>query len=208
MIGYTYLYNSDFEQADKLFDEALRIAEPDSLFLRFAAVNKVLGYLYSGQPHKAYQSLLRVRSRLGASWLQGFPEDNRMRVLWLEGQILNDLRLEDEAIVLLRKARDFFIQEARGYEVCRLSIELALSYAALGRFEVVRRELEFALPFLSVQKSLDRYAHAAVLLLQQALQKEGSLKTEQIRLVAHRLDGIHRAPLKARHQSPFADLQF
>jgi tetratricopeptide (TPR) repeat protein len=202
-----YLYNSNFQQADELFDEALRIAEPDSLFLRFAAVNKVLGYLHSGQPHKAYQSLLRVRSRLGTSWLQGFPEDNEMRVLWLEGQILNDLRIEDEAIVLLRRSREFFIQEARGYEVCRLSIELALSYASLGRFDMVRRELAFALPFLSAQESLDRYAHAAVHLLQQTLQKEGSLKIELIRLVAHRLDGIHRAPLKPQPQSPFADLQ-
>jgi tetratricopeptide (TPR) repeat protein len=202
-----YLYNENFEQADQLLDESLRIAEPDSLFLRFAAVNKVLSYLHSRQPHKAYQALLRVRQRLGASWLQGFPEDDQMRVVWLEGQILSALRIDDEAIVLLRKAREFFIQANRGYEVCRLSIELAFSYAAQGRLDDVHRELGFGLPFLSVQKSLHRYAHSAVLLLQQTLREQGRLREEQIRLVVLRLDSIHRAPLKAQPQSPFADLR-
>ena len=202
-----HLYNENFDEADNLLDESLRIADPDSLFLRFAAVNKVLSYLHRGQPHKAYQAFLRVRSRLGESWLQGFPEDDQMRVLWVEGQVLNALGLEVEAAVLLRRARDYFIQANRGYEVCRLSIELAMSFAAQSRYDDVRRELAFALPFLSAQKALDRYAHAAVLVLQQSLQKQGRLKQEQIQLIAHRLDSIHRAPLKAQSQSPFADLQ-
>jgi tetratricopeptide (TPR) repeat protein len=205
--GLAHLYNDSFEEADKLLDESLRIAEPDSLFLRFAAVNKVLSYLHRGQPHKAYQALLRVRSRLGDSWLLGFPEDDRMRVLWVEGQILNALGMGDEATTLLRRSRNYFIQANRGYEVCRLSIELALSYATLGQFEEVSRELAFTLPFLSAQKTLDRYAHAAVLVLQQSLQKQGRLYLEQIRQIAERLDSIHRAPLRAQPQSPFADLQ-
>ena len=129
-----------------------------------------------------------------------------MRVLWIEGQILNALEREEEAVTLLRKSRDFFVQANRGYEVCRLSIELALSYAALGRFDDVRRELAFALPFLSAQKSMDRYAHAAVLVLQKSLQDQGRLQHEQIRQIAKRLDAIHRAPLKAQPQSPFKDL--
>ena len=145
--------------------------------------------------------------RLGETRLHGIPEDDQMRVLWVEGQVLNALGLEVEAAVLLRRARDYFIQANRGYEVCRLSIELAMSYAAQSRYDDVRRELAFALPFLSAQKALDRYAHAAVLVLQQSLQKQGRLKQEQIQLIAHRLDSIHRAPLKAQSQSPFADLQ-
>jgi hypothetical protein len=151
--------------------------------------------------------LLRVRRRLGASWLQGFPEDDQMRVLWLEGQILSDLRIDDQAIVLLRRAREFFIQADRGYEVCRLSIELAVSYVAQGRFDDVHRELNFALPFLSAQNSLHRYAHSAVLLLQRTLREQGRLREDQVRLVVRHLDSIHRAPLKTQPQSPFADLR-
>jgi hypothetical protein len=95
--------------------------------------------------------------------------------------------------------------EAR--EFCRLSIELALSCVAQGRFDDVPRELGFGLPFLSAQNSLHRYAHSAVHLLQQTLREQGRLREEQIRLVVLRLDSIHRAPLKAQPQSPFADLQ-
>lgn len=191
------LYNNNFEQAAVLLDESLRAADPDSLFLGFSAVNKLLVYLWSGQPHKAYQALLRVRSGLGSSWLRGFPEPNRVHALWTEGQILSTFRIDDEAISLLRKAREFFIRSARGYEVCQISIELASTYAAQKKFDDVRRELAFGLPFCSPQRPLDDHAKDAVLHLHGTLEHQGSLEAEQIHSVTHRLDCIHRAPLQA-----------
>jgi tetratricopeptide (TPR) repeat protein len=196
------LYGDNFEQAERLLDESLRIPEPDSLLLKFAAVNKVLVYLFSGQPHKAYQCLLRVRNRLGSSWFHGFPGAGRMKVLWTEGNILSALGREEEAIAILNSVRDFFIQSGRGYEVCHISIELAMLFAAQERFREVHRELALALPFCSAQKSLDRYAKAAVLLLQRTLQEQGRLEAEQVRIVAHHLDRIHRAPLKPLPRRP------
>jgi hypothetical protein len=153
------------------------------------------------------QALLRVRNSLGPSWLRGFPEANRVSVLWTEGQILNTLRIDDEAIPLLREAREFFIRSARGYEVCHISIELASNYAARQRFVDVRRELAFGLPFCSPKRRLDDHAKEVVLLLQGALQHRGRLEADQLRAVAHRLDCIHRAPLQAPNQTSFTDLQ-
>jgi len=205
--GLTELYNNNFEQADNLLGEGLRCEEPDSLFLRYAAINRVMGYFFSGDPHKAYQVFLRVRSCLGASWLQGFPEASQVSVVWREGQILNALHVDDDAIGLLRKAREGFIRLARGHEVCHISIELALNYAARQLFDEVRRELAFALPFCSPRRALDKYAREAVLLLLGALQHQGRLEADQVRAVARRLDCIDRAPFQALSRPPFADLQ-
>lgn len=200
------LYNNNFEQADALLDESLRTSDPDTLFLRVSTVNRLLVYLFGGKPHKAYQALLRVRSSLGLSWLRGFPEPNRACALWTEGQILNTLRIDDEAIPLLKKAREFFIRSARGYEVCQISIDLASNYAAQQRFGEVRHELAFGLPFCSPQRHLDDHAKEAVLLLQGALDHQGRLEADQLHAIAHRLDCIHRAPLQAPRQTSLADL--
>lgn len=199
----TDLYSNRFEEADALLDESLRAAEPDSLFLRFAAVNKVLVLYFRGAPHKAYQALLRVQSSLGPSWLHGFPEAKQMSVLWSEGQILNVLGIDDQAVRALRKAREFFIRSNRGYEVCRISIELALSYVSQRRLDDVRRELAFGLAFCSERRVLDRQAMEGALLLQAALEHRGRLEADQVRAVAYELDCLHRAPLRAPGQRPF-----
>jgi hypothetical protein len=191
------LYNNNFEEAGDLLGESLCAAEPDSLLLRFSAVNRLLVYLCSGQPHRAYQALLRVRNRLGPSWLHGFPEIHRIHALWTEAQILNTLRFDDDAIPLLRRVREFFICSDRGYEICQISIELASNFAAQDRFEEVRRELDFGLQLCSPRKPLDRYAKEAVLLLQATLQHQGRLGAGQIRSVTNRLDRMHRTPLQA-----------
>jgi hypothetical protein len=45
------------------------------------------------------------------------------------------------------------------------------------------------------------------LLLQGTLEHQGRLEAEQIRSVDHRLDLLHRVPLKSWEQQPFASLQ-
>lgn len=199
-------YNNNFEQADALLDQSLRAAEADNLFIKISAVNRLLVYHFSGKSHKAYQILLRLRTRLGIGWLRDFPEPHRVSALWTEGQILNALGIDDEAVPLLRKAREFFIRSARGYEVCHISIELASTYAAQQRFRDVRRELAFGLPFCSPHRRLDDHAKEAVSFLQGALAHQGRLEAEQLRAVAHQLDYLHRAPLQVPRQVAFADL--
>lgn len=201
------LYSDSFDSADALLDDSLRTSEPDSLFLRFAAINKVLVLYFRGAPHKAYQALLRVQSSLGASWLHGFPEAQQMSVLWSEGLILNTLGVDDQAISALKKAREFFLRSNRGYEVCRISIELALSYAAQRRLDNVRRELAFGLAFCCEGKALEYQAMEAAFLLQGSLEHQGRLEVDQIRTVARELDRLHRAPLRAPGQHPFARVQ-
>lgn len=191
------LYSDNFVRAEELLDESLRTAEPGSLLIRYSAVNKLAVYLCSGEPHRAYRALLRVRSRLGPSWLHEFPDNiNRIYALWMEGQILNTLRLDDDAISLLRRVREFFICLDRGYEVCQISIELASNFAAQDRLQDVRRELDFGLQFCSPRKPLDCHAKEAVLLLQATLQHQGRLEADQIRSVTNRLDCVHRTPLQ------------
>ena len=111
------LYRDRFDGADTYLEESLRVQEPDSLFMRFAAINKVLVQYFGGRPFRAYKTLLRVQDSLGPSWLRGFPIANQMSVLWTEGQILNTIGLHDQAVGRLKKAREFYIQAAQGSEV-------------------------------------------------------------------------------------------
>lgn len=201
------LYRDRFDEADTYLEESLRVQEPDSLFMRFAAINKVLVQYFRGGPFRAYKTLLRVQDSLGPSWLRGFPVANQMSVLWTEGQILNTIGLHDQAVGRLKKAREFYIQAAQGSEVGHISVEIALSHAAQEQHADVRRELSFALQFCSERTALDRYAKTALLLLQGTLEHQGRLEAEQIRSVDHRLHLLHRAPLKSWDQPPFMGLQ-
>jgi tetratricopeptide (TPR) repeat protein len=201
------LYRDRFDEADTYLEESLRTQEPDSLFMRFAAINKVLVQYFGGKPYRAYKTLLRMQGSLGPSWLRGFPVANQMSVLWTEGQILNTIGLHDQAVGRLKKAREFYIQAAQGSKVGHISIEIALSHAAQERYADVRRELSFALQFCSERSPLDRYAKEALLLLQGTLEHQDRLEAEQIRSVDYRLDLLHRVPLKLRERQPFASLQ-
>lgn len=201
------LYRDRYDEADTYLEESLRVQEPDSLFMRFAAINKVLVQYFGGRPYRAYKTLLRVQGSLGPSWLRGFPVANQMSVLWTEGQILNTIGLHDQAVGRLKKAREFYIQAAQGSRVGHISVEIALSHAAQGQHADVRRELSFALQFCSERTTLDRYARKALLLLRGTLEHQGRLEAKQIRSVDHRLHLLHRVPLKSWDQQPFTGLQ-
>jgi hypothetical protein len=205
----TELYNNNFERTEELLDEAMRMEVSDSLFLRFAAVNRCFAYFFEGNPQKAYQALLRIRGSYGASWLRGFSRSGQMRVLWTEGQILNALcgGGEEGAVGLLKQARELAIGSHLGSEVCHISIELAVSCAARRRFSELRRELEFGLPFCSERRALDRYTKETVLLLLQMLEHRGRLEETQIRTASSHLDRIHRAPFQPLPKPLPADLQ-
>ncbi len=205
--GMVEILNGNYEAAENLLDESMRIGEADSIFLRYAATNRILAYFDSGNPHRAYKALLRVRGNLGDSWMQGFPERTQMRQVWLEGQILAALHCDDDAIGRFKRAREFFIRSGHGFEVGCISVDLAASYAAQDRLAEARSELAFALPFCSEERPLNRYAREGVLLLHGALQRQGRLQADQVRAVTFHLDSIHRAPLQTFRQPPFAGLQ-
>src|SRR6185295_5614735 len=198
--GVVEIFNKKFEQAEKLLDEAMRVEEPDSFLLRCAAFNRLLLYFLNGSPHKAYQALLRVRSKLGSSWLNDAPEAIEMRVLWLEGQILNALQSDDGAIGVLRKAREFAVRLGLGCEACYISLDLALAHTSQKRFTDVRKELVFALPFCSERRALDAHGKQALLVLLGSLQHRGRVEAVQIRTEAFQLDSLLRAPLQPIHQ--------
>jgi len=127
--------------------------------------------------------------------------------MWVEGQIRNALGMDEDAIGLLKKARETYIRTDCGYEVCYTSVDLALTYAIQRRFADAQHELAFALPFCSEEQTTDRYGKEAVQLLLRTLLRQGRLEVELIRAVASRMHGIHRAPLRIFPQSPFAELQ-
>ncbi len=206
--GATELLANNFEQAETLLDEAMRFEEPDSFLLRCAAFNRLLVYFLNGSPHRAYQALLRVRGTLGSSWLNDAPEGIEMRALWIEGKILNTLHCDDDAIGILRKAREFAIRLGLGCEASHISLDLAFVYATQERFTDVRDELAFALPFCSERKALDAHGKQALLFLLASLQHRGRLETVQIRTAATQLDTLLRAPLQPLHQPAFGSLSF
>jgi tetratricopeptide (TPR) repeat protein len=183
------LYRDRFEAAERYLDESLKVKQPDNLFMSYAAVNTILVRYFSGNPHRAYKSLLRVQDGMGQSWLQELPQAKQMSVLWTEGQILNSLRLNDDAVVRLKRAREFFIQAAQGSRVGQISIEIALGYAARQRHADVRRELALGLQFCSERSALDRHAKEALLLLSASSRTPGP--------PGRRTDPPHRIPAGA-----------
>jgi tetratricopeptide (TPR) repeat protein len=203
--GLAELYNQNFREAERLFDESMRVEEPDSLLLRFATINRIMTLFCSGNPQKAYQALLRVRA-LGESWLHAFPDRNQMWVWRTEGEILNALGIYEDGIGPLKKARELAVRSGSGHEVCHVSINLAHSYAAQRLLSQARRELAFALPFCSQQKPLDAYAMEAVLRLQVALSQRGRLREDEFGRVSFQLGCLYRAPLQPVPTAPFADL--
>jgi tetratricopeptide (TPR) repeat protein len=205
--GMAELFNSNFEEAEKLLDEAMRVESPDSFLLRSAAFNRLLAYFLNGSPHKAYQALLRVRGKLGSSWLNDAPEAIEMRALWVEGQILHALQSDDDAIGILRKAREAAIRLDLGCELCHISLDLALVHTTQERFSEVRDELAFALPFCSERRALDVHGKQALLALLGSLQHRGRLEAVQIRGVARQLETLLRAPLQPI-QPPYGGLPF
>jgi hypothetical protein len=205
--GVSEILNNQFEPGDKHLEQAMQIEGPDSFFLRCAALNRLVGFYWSGNSHKAYQALLRVRDKLGESWLRGAPETYEMRALSIEGQILRALHTDDDAIGVLKKARESAVRLGLGCEVCHVSLDLAQIYATQERYSEVRRELAFGVPFCSERRALDVHGREALLLLQGALQHQGRLETSQIRAVTLQLESFLRAPLQPSLQLPSARLQ-
>jgi hypothetical protein len=115
--------------------------------------------------------------------------------------------MREEAIGLLRKAREAFIRAGCGYEVCYTSVDLALTFATQRRFADVHDELAFALPFCSGEQAIERFGQEAVQLLLRRLLRQGRLEVDVIRAVASRLCDIGRTPLRIFSQSPLAELQ-
>jgi tetratricopeptide (TPR) repeat protein len=205
--GLVELNSAHHEQAETLLEEAMTTAEPDTLLLLCSATNRVLGYFDDGNPQLAYQALCGLRTRLGESWLEHLPPGLQMRQIWLEGQIRSALGMDEEAIGLLKKARESYIRADCGYEVCYTSVELALTYAKQRRFTELRHELAFALPFCSEEQEIDRFGKEAVQLLLNSLLRKNRVEIELIRAVALRLNRVHRAPLRKFDQSPMAELR-
>ena len=155
----------------------------------------------------AYQVLCGLRTRLGESWLEHLPQGLQMRQTWLEGQVRSALGMDEEAIGLLKKARQSYIRADCSYEVCYTSVELALTYAKQRRFAELQHELAFALPFCSEEQEIDRFGKEAVLLLLNALRRQNRLEVELVRAITSRLNWIYRAPLRKFDPSPLAELR-
>lgn len=205
--GLVELNSNHHEQAEVLLEEAMITAEPDTLLLLCSATNRVLGYFDEGKPQLAFQALCGLRTRLGESWLEHLPPSLQMRQTWLEGQVRSALGMDEEAIGLLKKARESYIRADCSYEVCYTSVELALTYTKQRRFAELQHELAFALPFCSEEQEIDRFGKEAVLLLLNALRGQSHLEVELVRAVASRLYRIYRAPLRKFDQSPLAELR-
>src|SRR3954469_19705704 len=205
--GLVELDSAHHQEAETLLEEAMTTAEPDTLLLLCSATNRVLGYFDDGNPQLAYQAICGLRTRLGESWLEHLPPGVQMRQTWLEGQIRSALGMDEEAIGLLKQARESYSRADCGYEVCYTSVELALTFAKQRRFTELQHELAFALPFCSEEQESDRFGKEAVQLLLNTLQRQSRLEVELIRAVASRLYWIHQAPLRKFDQSPLAELR-
>jgi len=96
---------------------------------------------------------------------------DRLRVLWLEGQIQRSLGHFELAEEALKQVRSGFVEAEIGYEVALASLDLAALYLETGRTAEVKELAAEMLPQFAARQ-IHREALAAIALFEQAARKE------------------------------------
>jgi len=122
---------------------------------------------------------------------QSIPEPwLQLRLSWLRGKIAAGLEETAEAERLFRETRDGFVRQGNGYDAAMASLDLALLYLKEGRTaDVLPLAGEMAALFEA--QDVHREALAAILLFQEAAQREG-VTAAMVRELAGRLEAARR----------------
>jgi tetratricopeptide (TPR) repeat protein len=114
----------------------------------------------------------------------------QLRLSWLRGKIAAGLEETVEAERLFRETRDGFVRQGNGYDAAMASLDLALLYLKDGRTADVLPLAEEMAALFEAQ-DVHREALAAVLLFQEAAQREG-VTAAMVRELAGRLETARR----------------
>lgn len=129
--------------------------------------NLIDGLADAGRHLEARRLLARVRP-LYARFSESAVGN---RIEWLTGKIALGLRRDDEAEVLLNKAREGFLREEAPYEAAVVSLELSSLYALQGRTQEMKQIAAEMVPFFSARQ-IHREAAAALAFWKQAVDTE------------------------------------
>ncbi len=97
--------------------------------------------------------------------------EDLVRTLWLEGNCAAGLGQRDEALLKLEQVRHEFEVRENPFDYALASLDLALLYREVGRFADIKLLAAQMVEIFKAQK-VDREALAAVLLFQEAAEKE------------------------------------
>jgi len=115
----------------------------------------------------------------------------RIKVLWLEGQIMSAERHLEPALRQLSAAREGFLAQGNRYEAALVSLDLAAVLAKLGRFSEMRALVGETLREMEARR-VRREAIAALILLQQSATSETALALIRRTAAALRSPGHRR----------------
>lgn len=157
------------EKGIPLLYQALQLIDPaqEPRVLLIAQHNLIDDLTEVGRYMEAQRLLMQARSlykSFDEPWI-------RYRRCWIEGKIARGLEQPERAEELLLNARAGFQEQAAGYEIALISLELAGLYAEQGRTAEIKRLAEEMLPIFS-SRQIHREALAALALWCQAVQTE------------------------------------
>ena len=115
----------------------------------------------------------------------------RIKVLWLEGQIMSAERHLEPALKQLSAAREGFLAHGNRYEAAIVSLDLAAVFAKLDRFSEMRALARETLREME-ERGVRREAIAALILLQQTATSDTALALIRRTASALRSPGYRR----------------
>jgi tetratricopeptide (TPR) repeat protein len=120
---------------------------------------------------------------------------SRIKVLWLEGQIMSAERHLEPALKQLSAAREGFLAHANRYEAALVSLDLAAVLAKLGKFAEMRALVGETLREMQ-SRGVRREAIAALMLLQETATSETALLLIRRTAAALRSPGRRRRAME------------
>ena len=119
--------------------------------------------------------------------------EDLVRTLWLEGNCAAGLGQRDEALIKLEQVRHEFEVRENPFDYALASLDLALLYREVARFADIKLLAGQMVEIFKAQK-VDREALAAVLLFQEAAEKE-QVTAGLVRRLQEQLSNARRATL-------------
>lgn len=184
------LYAGEAEEAVRTLNEAIPLIETDRdpQLLLAACHNLVRCYIELGRPEQA----LSIYSETRELYKKFDDPLIKLRVSWLEGQLLLDMGHLRAAESALLHARQGFAERNLHYEAALISLDLAAVYVRLQAHPELRQTVAETVPIFRALR-VDREAIASLLQLQQ-LTSQNRQALELIRLLNNRIEQLSHRP--------------
>lgn len=196
-IAKTLINLAEVSREQGNLDEAIQTAtqalanlqpERDPRLYLCARHNLTLYQLELGQLETARELLdsdLSLYERFDDPW-------TKARLYWLLGKVCHGMGRFEDSENAFRSARDIFLERHHGYDTALVSLDLALVYLDAGKTSALKK-LASALPNLLRTHGLHDEAIAALLLFEQAAQRE-SVTADLVQELSVYLEAARRNP--------------